>query len=90
VGPALQHTRADRLLPWRLARARRASYCHGSNDEDAAWQLLKQRDDKRYSFTDCTSFAVMRRMGLHRAATLDQEPSGATRACYPPSCASSA
>jgi len=42
-------------------------------DEDAAWQILKRRDDKRYSFTDCTSFAVMQRMGLHRAATLVQD-----------------
>jgi predicted nucleic acid-binding protein len=40
-------------------------------DEDNAWKLLQQRDDKAYSFTDCTSFAVMQRMGLRRAATLD-------------------
>lgn len=44
-----------------------------ARDEDGAWKLLQQRDDKGYSFTDCTSFAVMRRMGLRRAATLDAD-----------------
>jgi len=44
-----------------------------NQDEDSAWRLLKDRRDKRYSFTDCTSFVVMRRLGLERAATLDAE-----------------
>jgi predicted nucleic acid-binding protein len=42
-------------------------------DEDNAWKLLQQRDDKGYSFTDCTSFAVMQRMGLRQVATLDAD-----------------
>lgn len=42
-------------------------------DEDDAWRLVQQREDKRYSFTDCTSFAVMQRLGLRRAATLDAD-----------------
>lgn len=42
-------------------------------DEQDAWQLFQDRPDKRYSFTDCTSFAMMRRLGLHRAATLDED-----------------
>lgn len=43
-----------------------------AEDEDAAWRLFVGRPDKRYSYTDCTSFAVMRRLGLHRAAALDE------------------
>ncbi len=33
-------------------------------DEDAAWELFERNRDKAYSFTDCTSFIVMRRLGL--------------------------
>ncbi len=40
-------------------------------DERAAWRLFLDRPDQAYSFTDCTSFALMRRLGLSHAATLD-------------------
>jgi predicted nucleic acid-binding protein len=42
-------------------------------DEEDAWQLFQDRGDKSYSFTDCTSFAIMRRLGLRRATTLDED-----------------
>ena len=42
-------------------------------DETAAWTLFRRRPDKEYSFTDCTSFVVMRRLGLERAAALDED-----------------
>lgn len=40
-------------------------------DEKAAWALFEQRADKSYSFTDCTSFVVMRRERIERALALD-------------------
>ena len=40
-------------------------------DELAAWKLFLDRPDKRYSFTDCTSFALMRRLGIEVALALD-------------------
>lgn len=40
-------------------------------DEDGAWELLRERADKTYSFTDCASFTVMRRLGLSLAIALD-------------------
>jgi uncharacterized protein len=43
-------------------------------DEDlfqAGWDYLAKHADKRYSLTDCISFVVMRRMGLHDALTFD-------------------
>jgi predicted nucleic acid-binding protein len=40
-------------------------------DEADAWRLLLGRQDKRYSFTDCTSFVLMRRLGIEEALTLD-------------------
>jgi len=43
------------------------------DDERVAWQLFKQYDDKTFSFTDCTSFAVMSRLGLRYAFTFDAD-----------------
>lgn len=39
--------------------------------EEEAWALFKQYSDKDFSFTDCTSFVVMRRFGLGEAFTND-------------------
>jgi uncharacterized protein len=36
-----------------------------------AWRLYSERLDKEWSFTDCTSFIVMSRMGLADAFTSD-------------------
>ncbi len=41
-------------------------------DERTAWSLFVDRSDKLYSFTDCTSFVLMRRLGLHSAIALDE------------------
>jgi uncharacterized protein len=41
-------------------------------DETAAVRLLRERRDRSYSLCDATSFVVMRRLALNRAATLDQ------------------
>ena len=37
-----------------------------------AWQLFKRYDDKSWAFTDCTSFVVMRQMGLQQAFAFDR------------------
>jgi predicted nucleic acid-binding protein len=42
-------------------------------DETEAWTLFRQRADKDYSFTDCISFVLMRRMGISRAAAFDDD-----------------
>ncbi len=39
--------------------------------EEEAWQLFKRHSDKGFSFTDCTSFVVMRLLGLSKAFTND-------------------
>jgi predicted nucleic acid-binding protein len=41
-------------------------------DEARAWHILAQYDDKEFSMTDALSFAVMERLGLSVAFTLDQ------------------
>ena len=42
-------------------------------DEHAAWDLFRARPDQTYSFTDCTSFVLMRRLGLDAALALDAD-----------------
>lgn len=42
-------------------------------DEQAAWSLFCRRPDQRYSFTDCASFALMRRLGVDAALALDDD-----------------
>lgn len=40
-------------------------------DEQRAWALWLARPDKTYSYTDCTSFVLMRRLGVQRAVAID-------------------
>ena len=42
-------------------------------DERQAWKLFLDRPDKTYSYTDCTSFVLMRRLGIGSAAALDED-----------------
>lgn len=42
-------------------------------DEVAAWELFLNRTDQDYSFIDCTSFTLMRRLGLGTALALDTD-----------------
>lgn len=44
-----------------------------AQDEAAAWALFAARPDQRYSFTDCTSFILLRRLGLATVAALDHD-----------------
>jgi uncharacterized protein len=37
-----------------------------------AWALFQRQQDKRYSLTDCVSFAVMKRMKLKTALSFDK------------------
>ncbi len=39
--------------------------------EDMAWDLFTRYHDKDISFTDCTSFVVMRELGIQHAFTFD-------------------
>ena len=40
-------------------------------DERATWARFERRPDKPYSFTDCTSFVLMRRDRIERAIAPD-------------------
>lgn len=49
--------------------------------EDQAWEIFAHYHDKDFSFTDCTSFAVMRQLGITTAFAFDEhfEQFGFTR-----------
>jgi predicted nucleic acid-binding protein len=44
-----------------------------AEDEQSAWRLFSEREDKAYSFTDCTSFVLMRRLRLDTAVAVDAD-----------------
>ena len=39
--------------------------------DEKAWQLLKAREDKRWSLVDCASFVVVEELGITEALTSD-------------------
>ncbi|HLE40063.1 MAG TPA: PIN domain-containing protein, partial [Nitrospirota bacterium] len=41
-------------------------------DEDRAWEIFLRYKDQDFSYTDCTSFAVMERLKLDAAFSFDQ------------------
>lgn len=63
-----------RALGEKLWSERQARLVHVTKaDRRTAWELFKTYDDKAFSFTDCTSFAVMDRLGLEHAFTFDAD-----------------
>jgi len=44
----------------------------GEDDFEASWQWFDRYHDKEFSFTDCASFAVMKRLKLKTALTFDK------------------
>jgi predicted nucleic acid-binding protein len=42
-------------------------------DLDAAWAIGEAFPDQRFSLVDRTSFAVMERLGVHRALAFDDD-----------------
>ena len=43
----------------------------GLSDERSAWELFVNRQDKTYSFTDWTSFVIMRKMDIIKFLAID-------------------
>lgn len=42
-----------------------------TRDEREAWELFLSRSDKTYSFTDCTSFVIMKKLGIKKSLVID-------------------
>jgi predicted nucleic acid-binding protein len=41
-------------------------------DRLKAWELFKKYEDKSFSFTDCTSFTLMKNLSIRKAFTFDE------------------
>ena len=63
---AFRHT-VQQLMEAGLVELMRVDETH----EAAAWKIFEQYADQKFSYTDCTSFAVMSTLGLTHAFTAD-------------------
>lgn len=50
---------------------------------EAAWSLFLDHPDKHWSFTDCTSFVLMEKLGIRGALTFDRNFREAGFATFP-------
>lgn len=54
-------------------RAREMDVLEVTRDiRDAAWEIFVRYSDKDFSFTDCTSFALMRQIAIKKAFSFDR------------------
>ena len=55
-----------------IAQSRLLTVIHVSETlESEAWLIFKRYNDKEFSFTDCTSFGIMRQRNIYEAFTND-------------------
>jgi predicted nucleic acid-binding protein len=66
------HDAARRCGEWLLSSERVRFIRIDPDQWDEAWEIFKHYEDKAFSFTDCTSFVVMRQLRLHDAFTFDR------------------
>ena len=67
LGWEVAHRLGEQLRDRRLTRLERITPA----DEEAAWSLFLQYTDKSFSFTDCTSFALVRRLEIPLCLAID-------------------
>ncbi|MDH5769426.1 MAG: PIN domain-containing protein, partial [Nitrospirota bacterium] len=58
----------DSLLRSRISRIVDVT----EEDRLKAWEIFKKYEDKEFSFTDCTSFALMKNLRLQKSFTFDE------------------
>jgi predicted nucleic acid-binding protein len=69
LGWQVAHRIGEQLWDSRLARIERVS----PKDEQAAWSIFSGYSDKSFSFTDCTSFALVQRLNLPLCLAIDSD-----------------
>jgi predicted nucleic acid-binding protein len=63
------HTFGEQLLSGKVAQLIRVT----EQDEQAAWEIFSRYQDKSLSFTDCSSFAVIKRLNIEMALAVDSD-----------------
>jgi len=72
IAKRLDHRRAL-VVAHRLRSSASVNFVHiDETDFNAAWQWFERFQDKGFSFTDCVSFAVMKRLKVKTALTFDK------------------
>lgn len=69
LGWDVAQTLASQLREQRIARLERVT----PKDEAAAWSIFERYRDKRFSFTDCTSFVLIQRLALPVCLAIDSD-----------------
>ena len=67
----VNHNKAESFAVWVLAQKRLQIVHIDEELWDEALALFRRYDDKEFSFTDCTSFAVMQRLKINDAFSFD-------------------
>lgn len=80
LGWAVARKIGNELRQQRVARLERVT----PKDEAAAWTIFEQHQDKRYSFTDCTSFVLVQRLALPVCLAVDADFRSFGLHCLPP------
>src|SRR5438552_4190300 len=64
--------RAAALTFWETLRETRTPILTAELvDVEAAWRIVQAFSDQTFSFVDCTTFALMERLGIHEAFAFD-------------------
>ena len=69
LGWAIAQQLGEQLRSGALARLERIS----PRDEDSAWTIFSTYSDQSFSFTDCTSFALCKRLELSTCIAIDND-----------------
>jgi predicted nucleic acid-binding protein len=69
LGWPIAHTVGEQLRSGNTAQIVRIT----PTDEDTAWHIFTRYKDESFSFTDCSSFALMERLKLHAAVAIDSD-----------------
>lgn len=67
LGPSIAISFAQKLWDQEVSTLARIT----EEDEARAWGIFRQFDDKGFSFTDCTSFALMERLAISTVLAFD-------------------
>ncbi len=69
LGHAMARSFGERLRQEQIALLLRIT----EPDEQRAWDIFVRYDDKEFSFTDCTSFALMERLHFDTVFAFDED-----------------